>query len=184
MTDPSDERAAPAPRRGANEFEAAFRPRMLHQYLWSNRDRFTEAALATAALAAGYSTEEIAAAAAGVAKRRLDEAAVKPVKARARRYVLAAYGITFLAFAIAFLRPAAPSNTYYRGAGPLVLGILAFMLLIALSIGIAWVASRHPAAERAEGALGVMLAVPFVLLIVVAGLCAVTMSPLIFAPAA
>ena len=180
MTDPSDERAVPAPRRGANEFEAAFRPRMLHEYLWSNRDGFTEAALAAAAQAAGYSTEEITTAAAGVAKRRLDEAAAKPVKARARWYIFAAYGIVFVAFAIVFLQPAA-SRAMFVGGGVL-LGILAVAMLIALWLGLAWVASRHPAEEGAKAALGVMLAVPFVLLIVVAGLCAVTTSPLIFAP--
>jgi hypothetical protein len=57
-------------------------------------------------------------------------------------------------------------------------------MLIALVLGFVWVAARRPSAERAEGALGVMLAVPFVLLILVAGLCLVTTSPVIFAPGA
>jgi hypothetical protein len=157
---------------------------MLTAYFWSNRDRFTEAALSSAAQAAGYSPDEIATAARYVVGRRADEAAAKPVKARARRFVLAGYGVTFLVFAAGFLRPSAPENTYLRGAGPLALGILGITMLAALLIGLLWIALRRPAADQAEGALGVMLVVPFVLLVVVAGLCVATTSPLIFAPTA
>lgn len=178
MTDPSTPAGAPAPRRGDSGFDASFRPQILHEYFWSNRDRFTEAALAAAAQSSGYTPDEIATAIASVAKRRADEAAAKPVKARARRYVLAAYGITFVVFAFALLRPTPP------GFGPVALGILGFTMLIALLLGLAWVGGRRPSAEHAEGALGVMLAVPFVLLIVVAGLCVVTTGSLIFGPAA
>jgi len=180
MTDPSTPAGAPAPRRGDSGFDASFRPQILHQYFWSNRDRFTEAALTAAAQSSGYTPDEIATAIASVAKRRADEAAARPVKARARRYVLAAYGITFLVFAFALLRPTAPDHSF----APVALGILGFTMLIALLLGLAWVAGRRPSAERAEGALGVMLAVPFVLLVVVAGLCVVTTGPLIFSPAA
>jgi hypothetical protein len=185
MTDPSTPAGAPAPRRGDSGFDASFRPQILHEYFWSNRDRFTEAALVAAAQPSGYAPDEIATAIGSVARRRADEAAAKPVKARARRYVLAVYGITFLVFAFALLRPtASPDYSYYRGLGPVALGILGFTMLIALLLGLAWVGGRRPSAERAEGALGVMLAVPFVLLIVVAGLCVVTTGPLIFSPAA
>jgi len=184
MTDPSTPAGAPAPRRGDSGFDASFRPQILHEYFWSNRDRFTEAALAAAAQSSGYTPDEIATAIASVVRRRADEAAARPVKARARRYVLAAYGITFVVFAFALLRPTAPDNSYYRGFGPVALGILGFTMLVALLLGLAWVGGRRPSAERAEGALGVMLAVPFVLLVVVAGLCVVTTGPLIFAPAA
>jgi hypothetical protein len=184
MTDPSTPAGAPPPRRGDSGFDASFRPQILHQYFWSNRDRFTEAALAAAAQSSGYTPDEIATAIASVAKRRADEAAAKPVKARARQYVLTAYGMTFLVFAIALLRPTAPDYAYFQGFGPVALGILGFTMVIALLLGLAWVGGRHPSAERAEGALGVMLAVPFVLLVVVAGLCVATTGPLIFAPAA
>jgi hypothetical protein len=182
MTDPSAPSGAPAPRRGDSGFDASFRPQILHEYFWSNRDRFTEAALAAAAQTSGYTPDEIAAATASVVKRRADEAAAKPVKARARRYVLAGYAITFLLFAAAFLRPSVPDNRYYSGFGPIALGILGFTMLIALLLGLGWVRSRRPPAERAGGALGVMLAVPFVLLVVVAGLCVATTGSLIFAP--
>jgi len=184
MTDPSAPPGAPAPRRGDTGFDASFRPQILHEHFWSNRDRFTEVALAAAAQSSGYTPDEIATAIASVVKRRADEAAAKPVKARARRYVLAAYGITFLVFAFAFMRPTSPDSSYSHGFAPVALGVLGFTMLIALLIGLAWVGARHPSAERAEGALGVMLAVPFVLLVVVAGLCLVTTGPMIFAPAA
>ena len=184
MTDRFTPAGAPAPRRGDSGFDASFRPQILHEYFWSYRDRFTEAALAASAQTSGYTPDEIAAAITSVARRRADEAAAKPVRARARRYVLAAYAITFVLFAIAFLRPSAPESGYLRGIGPIALGILGFTMVIALLLGLAWVRSRRPPAERAESALGLMLAVPFVLLVLVAGLCVATTGPLIFAPAA
>jgi len=173
---PSEPQPAPA-----RDPSSQWRGLELENYLWSNRDRFTAEALAHAARSAGYTDEEIGAAANNVERRRV----VEPVKARARRYVVTGYAITFLVFAVAFLRP---SNTqaayYYRGSGPIALGILGSMLVITLLLALAWVGGQHPRAERAEAALGVMLAVPFVLLILVAGLCVATTGPLIFAPAA
>jgi hypothetical protein len=179
MTDPSDRPAAPRPR-PASDINQPFRGQRLEGYLWSNRDKFTEAALAHAAEAAGYGPEEVAAAAQAVARRRADEAAAKPVKARARRIVLAGYGITWLIFAFLFLRPDAPDIPSYYGTRPVALGILAFVMLIAVGLGLAWVATRRPPAAQAERALAIMLAVPFVLLVLVAGSCIVVSRPLIF----
>jgi|RhiMetdeSRZDD1v2_1073273.scaffolds.fasta_scaffold536726_3 hypothetical protein len=184
MTGSPEPGGAPAPRRTASEFDTAYRQMQVREYMWVNRDRFTEEALAAAAQAAGYTPEEIAMAARSVAKRRADEAAAKPVRARARRYVLGAYAITFLVFAIAFLRPNTSDALYYQGMGTFALGILGITMLIALVLGLVWIGGRRPSAERAEAALGVMLSVPFVLLVVVAGLCLATTGPYIFAPAA
>jgi hypothetical protein len=180
MTGPSDPPVAPPPRRRAADIAASYRATILEDYLWSNRDRFTEAALATAAEGAGYGSDEIAAAAGAVARRRADEAAARPIKARARRSVLLAYGITWLVFAFLFLRPEADSVGYYRGVGPFALGILAVVLFLTLLLALAWIATQRPSADRAESALSIMLSVPFVLLVIVAGLCVTTTQSLIF----
>ena len=186
MTEPPASPTAPPPRVPEPDAQPNFRSFGLQTYLWSNRDRYTDDALANAARAAGYTEDEIASAARIVATRRADDLAVRPVKARARRYVLAAYAITFLVFAVAFLRPTGvqPNLYYYRGAGPIALAVLGFMLVISVLLALAWVAGQHPKAERAEAAFGVMLALPFVLLVIVAGLCVATTGSLIFAPAA
>ena len=175
MSAPTTPPTAPVPHPGSQ-----WRGLELRNYFWTYRDRYTEAALASAAATAGYEPDEIAAAAKAVATRRADEAAVRPVKAKARWLVLAGYGVTWLIFAFLFLRPEPPDPTFYLGTGPVALGILAFVMVIALLLGLAWVGSRRPPADRAQGALGVMLAVPFVLLIIVAGLCVTTTQPLIF----
>jgi len=181
MTEQPARPTAPPPRE-ASDVQTGFRQLSLETYLWSNRDKYTEAALASAAEAAGYAPEEVAAAAQVVATRRADEAAARPVRARARRYVLVAYGLTWLIFAFLFLRPEPPDSGFYRGSGPAALGVLAFMLFITLLLALAWVGRGRPSAAQAEGALGVMLAVPFVLLVIVAGLCVTTTRPLIFGP--
>jgi hypothetical protein len=177
MEQRSDERLAPRPIEPGPE--PAGRRHILIGYLWSHRDRFTEEALSRAASEAGFSADEIADAAGVVAERRRDELAARPVKARVRRTVLAIYGITFLVFAVLFLRPNPNENAFMRGLGPTALGVLGLLMLVALWIGLAFVASRRPPAERAEAAFGVMLAVPVVLLVIVSGLCLVTTAPLI-----
>src|SRR6059036_2847918 len=99
--------------------DPASRRHVLFTYLWANRDRYTEAAVSRAATEAGYMPDEIAAAATEVARLRRDEIAARPVKARARRIVLVVYGITFVVFAVFFLRPTAPASMYYQGTGPI-----------------------------------------------------------------
>ena len=171
MDDRREQHRAPRPIHPGPE--PASRRHILIGYLWSNRDRYTEASLSRAASDAGFTAEEITEAAAEVARRRRDELAVRPVKARARRAVLAIYGITFLVFAVLFLRPN-PSDTFMSNAGPLALVILAFVMLVALAIGLAVIAGQRPPHDRAEAAFGLMLAVPVVLLVIVSGSCLAT----------
>jgi hypothetical protein len=57
-------------------------------------------------------------------------------------------------------------------------------MLVALSIGLAAIGAQRPSADRAEGAFGVMLAVPVILLLVVAGLCVATTGPMLIEPGA
>lgn len=160
--------------------DPAGRRHVLVRYLWEYRDRYTEDALSQAAGEAGFSPEEIAEAAGEVARRRRDEIAARPVKARARRAVLLIYGITFLVFAVLFLRPNPNENVLMRGVvEQVVVVVLAFVLLVALSMAFTFIGSRRPSEERAEEALGVMLAVPVVLLVIVSGLCFATSGSLI-----
>lgn len=182
MEERGDHGRAPQPSRPGRE--PAGRRNILIGYLWSNRDRYTEAALAKAAGDAGFTAEEIADAADEVARRRRDEIAARPVKARARRTVLAIYAVTFLVFAVLFLRPTGGEATYSRAFAPVAVGVLGFVMLVALLIGLAVIGAQRPSADRAEGAFGVMLAVPVVLLIVVAGLCVATTGPMLFPPGA
>jgi hypothetical protein len=95
-----------------------------------------------------------------------------PIRRRGRRIVLVAYGLVYAGFAILFLTVA-----YRFGAGIIALILLGIVLLVALSISLAWVRSRHPSESEAEGALAAMLAVPFVLLVAVAGLCVAGTTP-------
>jgi hypothetical protein len=98
--------------------------------------------------------------------------------------VLAIYGITFLVFAVLFLRPTEEEAAYFRAYAPAALGVLGFVMLVALAIGLAAIGAQRPSADRAEGAFGVMLAVPVILLLVVTGLCVVTTGPMLIDPGA
>ncbi|HKB28863.1 MAG TPA: hypothetical protein VKC59_07560, partial [Candidatus Limnocylindrales bacterium] len=72
----------------------------LRAYLERNRGAFTDEALTEALLKEGYTKEDVQA---GLAWLGVAEAS-KPVRARARRIVLAAYGITYAVLVIGMLR--------------------------------------------------------------------------------
>ncbi len=144
----------------------------LSEYFLAGADRYTPEALRQAASEAGFTPQEIDEAYGRATKRQRDEAVAGPIRNRARRIVLAAYGLVYAAFAVAFL-----TFAYRLGAGFIALVILSLALLLALSISLAWVRGRHPTEDQVEGALVGMLAVPFVLLFAVAGLCVAGTTP-------
>lgn len=144
----------------------------LSDYFLAGAERYTPEALRLAASDAGFSPEEIDQAYRRASERQRDEEIAGPIRRRARRIVLAAYGLVYAAFVAAFLTVA-----YRLGAGIIALVILTLVLLIALSISLAWVRGRHPSEDQVEGALAAMLAVPFVLLVAVAGLCVAGTTP-------
>jgi hypothetical protein len=144
----------------------------LSDYFLAGAERYTPEALIQAAMESGFSSEEIEEAHGRAIERQRDEERAGPIRRRGRRIVLAAYGLVYAGFAILFLTVA-----YRFGAGIIALILLGIVLLVALSISLAWVRSRHPSESEAGGALAAMLAVPFVLLVAVAGLCVAGTTP-------
>lgn len=170
MTGPPEERKPkdPATWIGATSDRVA----SLSEYFLAGAERYTPEALRQAATEAGYSPAEIDEAYSRATAHQRDEEIAGPIRRRARRIVLAAYGLVYAAFAVAFLTIA-----YRLGAGIIAIVILSLALLVALSIALAWVRGRHPTEDQVEGALVGMLAVPFVLLFAVAGLCVAGTTP-------
>jgi hypothetical protein len=134
----------------------------LDAYLAQHGERFTPAALREAAIAAGYTADEVDAAMA----RQRDRHALQPIRTRARVIVLAAYGLVWLAFAAVYL--ARPTG---YGTGPLLQMILSIALIVALLPSLLWVARYRTDPTRTGRALVALLVVPVVLLVGVAGLC-------------
>lgn len=144
----------------------------LGEYFLAGADRYTPEALRHAASESGFSPDEIDLAYGRAIERQRDEAVTGPIRRRARRTVLAAYGLVYATFVAAFLTVA-----YRLGAGIIAIIILSLVLLVALSISLAWVDRRRLAADQVQGAMLALLAVPFVLLFAVAGLCVAGTTP-------
>jgi hypothetical protein len=143
----------------------------LARYLEVNRDRFTDEALARAARDAGYTDAAIDEAMAGVRAR----AAAAPVRTRATRAVLGAYLLTY-----AVLVGGMFASEFARKYGGHVVGaiILAALLGFALLISRWWLRRGAVKAGDAATGMAVLLSVPLVLLVVVAGLCIATGYPI------
>lgn len=169
MTEPSEDRKPKDPSTWIGK--TSDRVASLSDYFLAGADRWTPEALRQAAGDAGFSPEEIDAAHGLAARRRRDEELNGPIRWRANRIVLAAYGLVLVAFAVPLLT--VPS---YFDLGHAALLILAIMLGTGLLISRTWINGRHPS-DQVERALVTMLAVPIVLLIAVAGLCAVSVGP-------
>ncbi len=92
-----------------------------------------------------------------------------PTRVRARLVVVAAYLLTYGALAIVLL--ATPVNA--RGLGGPLLGVLTVALGGLLFGSVMWV-NRH------TGTLVAMLVVPFVLLVVVSGVCFASVASTVF----
>jgi hypothetical protein len=170
VTGPSDDRKPKDPSTWIGK--TSDRVAALSDYFLAGANRYTPEALRQAATESGFSPAEIDAAYARAIERQRDEQVAGPIRRRARRIVLASYGLVYAAFVAAFLTVA-----YRLGAGIIAIVILSLVLLIALSISLAWVGGRHASADRVQGALVTMLAVPFVLLLAVAGVCVAGTTP-------
>jgi len=144
----------------------------LSEYFLAGAERYTPAALRQAASEAGFSAAEIDDAYARATSRQRDEELARPLRRRARWVVLAAYGLVYAVFFVAFL---GYENRY--GAATISLIVLTVVLGVALLISIQWVRGRRPTAERLQGAMVTMLSLPLVLLVSVAGLCIATTRP-------
>ncbi len=170
MSGPTEERKPKDPSTWMGETRD--RVASLSEYFLAGADRYTPEALRHAASESGFSPAEIDEASGRATARRRDEEGVGPIRSRARRIVLAAYGLVYAAFAVAFLTIA-----YRLGAGIIALVILSLALLLALSISLAWVRARRASADQVQGLMFAMLVVPFALLFAVAGLCVAGTTP-------
>lgn len=143
----------------------------LAAYFATSLERYTPEALRTSAAEGGYTAEEIGQALDLASARRERDAVVRPVRARARIIIIGAYLLTYVVFVIAFLGDGI--NQYSAEfLGPIVLAIV---LVPALLLSLGWTKTRG-------GTLLMMLVVPFVLLVVISGLCVASTGPTYFGP--
>lgn len=143
----------------------------LEEYFLRNRNTFTPEALTRAASVAGYTPEQIESAMLLAEARERGQDAIGPVRSRARIIVLLGYALVWVFFAIQFL--VIPSQNSYMGPG--LQTVLSISLLVALGLSLAWVYRMRPDADRVGRALAILLTVPLLLLIAVAGLCLPTL---------
>jgi hypothetical protein len=170
VTEPPEERKPKDPATWIGETRD--RVESLSEYFQAGAERYTPEALRQAASEAGYSPAEIDEAYGRATTRQRDEELSRPLRRRARWIVLAAYGLVYVVFFLAFL---GYDDRY--GAATISLIVLTVVLGVALLISIRWVRGRRPSAEQLQGAMLTMLSLPLVLLVSVAGLCIATTRP-------
>ena len=139
----------------------------LVRYIRENRERYTPEAMRAQLIAAGHALEDVDA-----AFRLLDAeqpiASALDLRRRAALLMVAAYVGTLLVFAL-FARPGVPWQIL---AGFLVVGALVSLLFIGTSGSL-----RRAQPERIASALAIGLAIPFVILVALAGLCIASTDP-------
>jgi predicted small integral membrane protein len=172
MTEPADP-APPLENRAAMpRARRAYHLGLVTKYLEANRARFTEEALVEAARAQGYPEDVVEEAR---LRARANEASA-PIRHRARRWIQAAYLVTFAVLTIGMLASeyAQRSSSSYIGTA-----VLAVTLGIALFVSLAWLRRRGggTVGDRPVGMV-ILLSVPIVLLVAVAGLCVATGLPI------
>ncbi len=146
------------------------------RYIAENRGRYTREAIDTHLLRAGHAREEIDAA----WSRLGDEVRPPPSDDRTFRRaflgsVVAIYGITFLVYAVSFY---VGMEEGYESIALIASAIFLVPLLLAAMISIALVRRNQSARRGVAGGLLTALVIPFVLLVIVAGLCtALTDAP-------
>lgn len=148
------------------------RARLLANHFRTYAGTHTTEALGRAAMAAGYSHEEVLAAIARVEGSFAAAEASAPKRALAQRAILAAYGLTYLVFAIVFL-----TQPFSYGVGVVALIILTGVLGLALGLSALWARRRTWRERGASVSIGAILSLPVVLLVLVAGTCAFSTFP-------
>ncbi len=157
---------APAARQAPPHANAAWRQLTLVSHFDKERDRFTIEALRSAALQAGYDAGEVDEAIRISGEHEAERQRFGPVRTRARNIVLLAYGITWLVFAVIYL-----GRAFQYGMGPVLLGVLTFALGLTVIISVLIIRRGRPDPERSARAVVILMAIPIILLVGVAGLC-------------
>lgn len=111
----------------------------LRAYVQANAGRFTDEAITTELIRAGYAPDAIRSALAEAASRGLPA----PQTGRAVRMILAAYGITFAILSLGMLTNAGKTTGYLMPDAGGGITILAGSLGVALIASLVWVASRR-----------------------------------------
>jgi cation transport ATPase len=172
QTPPTSGPAGPRPMQSPPGWSPAARVAILTDHFAANARSHTPEALGRAALEAGYTQEDVTAAIAAADARLTAAEASAPTRRLAQRTILAAYVVTYLLFAMVFL-----SQRFSYGIGPIALVILTVVMLVALGVSALW-ARRGTWSERGGSLdVGAILSVPIILLVLVAGTCAVTTFP-------
>jgi hypothetical protein len=146
----------------------------LNAYVTQNYGRYTDAALTDHLLRIGHQRADIEAALRAAAAADV----VGPVNARARRTVRLLYLITY-GLLVAGMLTNTTSGAY--GAGPIGSIVLTVVLGLAFLIAAAWLRWRGSRDRPVASGMAAMLAIPLVLLVLVAGACLATGLP--FSPA-
>ncbi len=134
------------------------------RYITENREQYTREAIDAHLLTAGHSRAEIDAAWSRLGEEHRTASDDRAFRRAFLTSVAAMYGITFLVYAVGF---------------PLVISaILLIALFLAALISVALVGRSRSARRGVAGGLLTALVIPFVFLVIVAGLCtALTGAP-------
>jgi hypothetical protein len=171
MTETGSPAPSPEPRIVTPTGGHAERVATVVRYLGTNRDRFTEEALVKAARDAGYPDDVLEEARA----RARASATAAPIRQRARRWILIAYLLTFAVLTVGML-----ASEYSRQYGAAYIGavVLAGALGLALLVSLGWLRWQGSKVGQSAAGAAVLLSVPAVLLVVIAGSCLATGLPI------
>jgi hypothetical protein len=164
MTEPDPAPGTPNPRTPLRTWDERLRVSFLADWLARQRGSFTDAALERSAIATGYTHEEFVAAVEVADARRAERAALEPIRSNANKFVLGAYAAVWLLFAIPYLL--SPNSS-----GPTLQLILTIALGTCLAISLAIVNLGRPNPKQVGRATVILLVVPVLLLLGVAGTC-------------
>lgn len=143
----------------------------LQAYVHANAGKFTDAAITAELLRAGYDRADITAALSGAAAADVSA----PVRSRARRIVILAYLLTY-GLLVAGMLTNSGSGSY--GAGIIGTIVLTVVLGLAFLIAAVWLRRQGSRERPVAPDLTAMIAIPLILLVIVAGACLATGLPI------
>ncbi len=158
--------ADPPPITPGGPWQTGSRVEQVAVWMQALRSSYTDAVLERSALAGGFTAEEIQQARLLADARERQHEAIGPVRSRAKKIVLLAYGVVWLLFAIPYLLR---ESSY--GFGPILQGVLTVSLLLGLLVS--WLVMRtlHPDPTHVGRALTILVVVPVIVLLGISGLC-------------